>query len=112
MREAWHLAAQRPAGHLVVERCFRCGHGIIAAAVGEVGNRLDDQLVGAGDQFLKRDAGLVSDQLCGILGAEIPPDCLDACAGAASADDAGECSARFGIAVASIGGQGRTRTVL
>ena len=48
----------------------------------------------------------------GILGAEIPPDRLDACAGVPAADDAGECSARFGIAVASIGGQGRTRTVL
>ena len=33
--------------------------------MGEVGNRLDDQLVGTGDQFLKRDAGLVSHKLCG-----------------------------------------------
>ena len=113
VRQAWHFAAQGTAGSLVVERRLRCSHGVVTSAVGEVGDWLDDQLVRTGDQFLKGDTGLVSHKLGGILGAEIPPDCLYACAGSGSADDAGQGSARLGADIGScIQRQGSASAVL
>ena len=53
VRQAGHLAAKRSVGLLVVERRFRGGHSVAQAAMGKVGNRFDDQLVGTRDQFLK-----------------------------------------------------------
>lgn len=110
--QAGHFAAERAAGHLVIKCGFRGGHGIVQAAVDKVSDRFYDQLVGAGDQFLKRYARFVGHKLCGILGTEIAPDCLDVCVGDAAGDDAGEGNARLGVAVASAGGQGSAHAVL
>ena len=115
MGQAGHRPAERPVGHLVVEGRFRGGHGVVEPSVGEIGDRLDGQLVGAGHQLLERDAGLVGHELRGIFGVEVPPDGLHGRAGAAApaADDARQRCARPGAGIGvGIQGQGSASAVL
>ena len=77
--KAGKFAAQGPSGHLVVQGSLCSSHGIIAAAVGKVGNGFYHQLVGAGDQLFKCDSRFGSHKLCRVLGAEIAPDRFNAC---------------------------------
>ena len=110
--KAGQFAAQGSPGHLVIQGCFCSSHGIIAAAVGKVGDGLYDQLVGAGDQLLKCNPCFGGNELCRVLRTEIAPDRLDACFGRGAADDAGQRRRRPGAGIGASRREGSAGGIL
>ena len=90
MGQRGHLAPKASVDDPVIERCFRCGHGIIGSPVDEVSYRLDDDLIIAVDQRIEIDTHISCDGTNDLLVSKIASNGIDAGRVATGGDNTGQ----------------------